>query len=71
LHNAQDLEQRSYRMARRRKKKKKKFSAAKTVKSIARDLIGPPPPTQRIPTLKESRRETKHKPTLGKLLSEE
>ena len=54
-----------------RQKKKKKFSATKAVKSIARDLIGTPPPTQRIPTLKESRKDNKHKPTLGKLLSEE
>jgi hypothetical protein len=69
LHNAQELEQRSQQMTRRRKKKK--FSAAKTVKSMARDLIGTPPPTQRIPTLKESRKDNKHKPTLGKLLSEE
>lgn len=54
-----------------RRRKKKKFSATKAVKSMARDLIGAPPPTQRIPTLKESRKESKHKPTLGKLLSEE
>jgi hypothetical protein len=54
-----------------KKPKKKKFSATKTVKSMARDLIGAPPPVQRIPTLKESRKETKHKPTLGKMLSEE
>ncbi|MBV9144940.1 MAG: hypothetical protein JO065_03420 [Acidobacteria bacterium] len=53
------------------KRRKKKFSATKAVKSIARDLIGAPPPVQRIPTLKESRKEKKHKPTLGKLLSEE
>jgi len=52
-------------------KKKKKFSATKAVKSLARETIGAPPPVQRIPTLKESRRDTKHKPTLGKLLSEE
>ena len=58
-------------MARQKKKKKKKFSATKAIKSIARDLIGAPPPTQRIPTLKESRKDNKHKPTLGKLLSEE
>jgi hypothetical protein len=53
------------------KKKKKRFSATKAVKSNARDLIGSPPPTQRIPTLKESRKTNKHKPTLGKLLTEE
>ena len=54
-----------------KKRKKKKFSATKAVKSMARDLIGAPPPVQRIPTLKESRKDTKHKPTLGKMLSEE
>jgi len=54
-----------------RRKKKKIFSATKAVKSIARDLIGSPPPTQRIPKLKESRKDNKHKPTLGRLLSEE
>jgi len=52
-------------------RKKKKFSATKAVKSMARAAIGTPPPVQRIPPLKQSRKETKHKPTLGKLLSEE
>jgi len=54
-----------------RKKKKKRFSATKAVKSMAREAIGMPPPVQRIPTLKESRKDQKHKPTLGKLLTEE
>src|SRR5581483_9867144 len=53
------------------RKKKKKFSAMKAVKSLARETIGSPPPVQRIPTLKESHKEKKHKPTLGKLLVEE
>jgi hypothetical protein len=53
------------------RKKKKKFSATKAVKSLARETIGSPPPVQRIPTLKESHKEEKHKPTLGKLLAEE
>ncbi len=53
------------------RKKKKKFSATKAVKSMAREMIGSPPPVQRIPTLKESRKESKHKQTLSKLLSEE
>ena len=53
------------------RKKKKKFSATKAVKSIAREVIGSPPPVHRIPALKESRKQDKHKPTLGKLLSEE
>jgi len=43
----------------------------KAVKSLARETIGSPPPVQRIPTLKESHKEKKHKPTLGKLLVEE
>jgi len=54
-----------------RRRKKKKFSATKAVKAMARDVIGAPPPTQRVPTLKESQKENKHKPTLSKLLSEE
>ncbi|HEU5231846.1 MAG TPA: hypothetical protein VFU50_03220 [Terriglobales bacterium] len=54
-----------------KRKKKKKFSATKAVKSLARETIGSPPPVQRIPKLKESRKEKKHKPTLGKMLAEE
>jgi hypothetical protein len=53
------------------RKKKKKFSAAKAVKALARETIGTPPPVHRIPALKESRKPEKHRPTLGKLLSEE
>jgi hypothetical protein len=53
------------------RKRKKKFSATKAVKALARETIGSPPPVQRIPTLKESRKDQKHKPTLGKLLTEE
>jgi hypothetical protein len=53
------------------RKKKQRFSATKAVKAMAREAIGMPPPVQRIPTLKESRKDRKHKPTLGKLLSEE
>ena len=53
------------------RKKKKKFSATKAIKALARELIGAPPPVQKVPTLKESRKQDKHKPTLGKLLSEE
>jgi len=54
-----------------KKKTKGKFSATKAVKSLARDVIGAPPPVHRIPALKQSRKDEKHKPTLGKLLSEE
>jgi hypothetical protein len=53
------------------RKKKKRFSATKAVKSLARETIGSPPPVQRIPALKQSRKEKKHKPTLGKMLTEE
>ena len=53
------------------RKKRKKFSATKAVKSLARETIGSPSPVQRIPALKESHKEVKHKPTLGKLLAEE
>jgi len=53
------------------RKKRWKFSATKAVKSLARETIGSPPPVQRIPVLKESRKEKKHKPTLGKMLAEE
>jgi len=51
-----------------RRRKKPKFSATKAVKAQARELIGAPPPVQRIPALKDSRKSDKHKPTLGKLL---
>jgi len=53
------------------RRKKKKFSATKAVKSLARETIGSPPPVQRIPPIKESRKEEKHKATLGKMLAEE
>jgi hypothetical protein len=52
------------------RKKKQKFSATKAVKAMAREVIGTPPPVHRIPTLKESRKQEKHKPTLRKLLDD-
>ncbi len=52
-----------------KRKKKKTISAAKAVKSMAREQIGAPPPTRRAPTLKD--KTEKHKPTLPRLLSEE
>jgi hypothetical protein len=52
------------------RKKKQKFSATKAVKARAREVIGTPPPVHRIPTLKESRKQEKHKPTLGRLLDD-
>jgi hypothetical protein len=53
-----------------RRKKKQKFSATKAVKARAREVIGSPPPVHRIPTLKESGKEDKHKQTLGRLLDD-
>ncbi len=55
------------RMGKRRKRKP--FRAVKAVKQAAREKIGAPPATRRVPDRKKRRRE-KHKPTLGKLLGE-
>ena len=54
-------------MAKRRKPKA--FRAVKAVKEAAREKIGAPPATRRVPDKKKQRRE-KHKPTLGRLLGE-
>ena len=54
-------------MARRRKAKP--FRAVKAVKEAAREKIGAPPATRRVPDKKKQRRE-KHKATLEKLLGE-
>jgi hypothetical protein len=53
-----------------KRKKPKPFRAVTAVKSAARENIGAPPPTRRVPDKKKSPRE-KHKPTLGKLLQAE
>jgi hypothetical protein len=50
-----------------RKNKPAPFRAAKAVKSAAREAIGSPPPTRRIPD-KKKRTAEKHKATLGELL---
>jgi len=52
-----------------RKKKRKAFRAVKAVKEAAREKIGAPPVTRRVPDKKKRARE-KHKPTLGRLLDE-
>jgi hypothetical protein len=52
-----------------RRKKPKPFRAVQAVKAAAREKIGAPPPTRRVPDVKKERRE-KHKPTLAKLLGE-
>jgi hypothetical protein len=52
-----------------KKRKKKKFTATKAVKSMARAAIGQPPSMQREESRKRLQK-LKHKPTLGKLLSD-
>ena len=53
-----------------RKKRKKKFSAATTVREMARERVGSPKPARLIPD-KRGTKPAKHKPTLGKLLEGE
>ena len=52
-----------------KRKKRKAFRAVKAVKALAREKIGAPPATRRVPDRKK-RRQEKHKPTLGRLLAE-
>jgi hypothetical protein len=52
-----------------RKPKKKVFSAAKIVREMARERVGSPKASQLV-VAKKAKPE-KHKPTLGKLLSDE
>jgi hypothetical protein len=53
------------------RKKPKPFRATKAVKSLARTLIGSPPPSRTIPDPKSKMQDCpKHKTTLRKLLSE-
>jgi hypothetical protein len=54
----------------RKRKKPKPFRAVDAVKAAAREKIGSPPPTRRVPNVKKEGRE-KYKPTLGKLLGDE
>jgi hypothetical protein len=51
------------------KKKRKVFKATKAVKALARERIGTPPAARVVPDRKKLPQE-KHKPTLGRLLSE-
>jgi len=53
------------------KKKKPRFSAVKAVKAAAREHVGAPPPTRVAPASPKGRKSEKHKPTLGKLLTED
>ena len=57
-------------LAMAKKKKPKPFRAVTAVKSLARDVVGTPPPTRRTESSNRPRRE-KHKTTLGKLLTDE
>lgn len=52
-----------------KKKKPKPFRAVKALKALARDTVGMPPATRLDPDRKKESKE-KHKPTLGRLLSE-
>ena len=52
-----------------RKRKKKIFSAAKVVREMARERVGSPKPSRLVPAKKT--KPERHKPTLGKLLTDE
>jgi hypothetical protein len=52
-----------------RKRKKKTFSAVTTVREMARERVGSPKPSRLVPNKKA--KEEKHRPTLGKLLTDE
>ena len=56
----------SSRMA--RKKKVKRFRAVQAVKELARERMGAPPAEKVVPH--KNKKQEKHKPTLGKLLSD-
>jgi hypothetical protein len=52
-----------------RKRKKKIFSAAKVVREMARERVGSPKPSRLVPA--KTTKPERHKPTLGKLLTDE
>jgi len=52
-----------------RKRKKKIFSAAKVVREMARERMGSPKPSQLVRAKKT--KPERHKPTLGKLLTDD
>jgi hypothetical protein len=52
-----------------RKRKKKIFSAVKVVREMARERVGSPKPSQLVKA--KTTKAEKHKPTLGKLLTDE
>jgi hypothetical protein len=51
-----------------RKKKVKRFRAVQAVKELARERMGAPPAEKIVPH--KNKKQEKHKPTLGKLLSD-
>jgi hypothetical protein len=51
-----------------RKRKPKRFRAVTAVKELARERVGTPPAGQIV--IEKKKKPEKHKPTLGKLLSE-
>jgi len=51
-----------------KKKRVRKFRATTAVKSVAREVLGSPPPVRREESKKHLKKQ-KHKETLGKLLS--
>ncbi len=56
----------------KKRAKKKSFSAVKAVKANARERVGQPRPERVIEDApREQKRQGKHKPTLGDLLSTE
>jgi hypothetical protein len=52
-----------------RKKKSKQFRAVTAVKELARERVGTPPAEKIV--VEKKKKPEKHKPTLGKLLTEE
>jgi len=52
-----------------RKRKPKPFRAVTAVKELARERVGTPPAAKIV--VEKKKKPEKHKPTLGKLLSEE
>lgn len=69
------LQRRGYgkiRFVARKRKKKKRFRAVDAVKALARERVGAPPSEKIIPdSKKKAGTRSKHKPTLGELLTEE
>ena len=51
-----------------RKKKRKLFRAVTAVKELARERVGSPPAEKVV--VEKKKKPEKHKPTLGKLLSD-